>query len=217
MNLITNANPDKEKWLQITAVVITGSMKFILVDWLALRAVYIVGACLFWFIFIRNKFKDDHSIIKKWGFQKQNLRQSFWLLFPIALTVSTGILIYGLIFHASFLNWHIIPIFIFYPLWGIIQQFIVVGLVAGNLKALTKVKITEWQIVFLVSFLFAMVHYPDITLMIYAFVMELIFIVVYFKYQNLWTLGLYHGWVSSFFLFFILERDLWDELLVMFQ
>ncbi len=217
MNLLIKANPDKDKWLQITAVVITGLLKFILVDWLALRVFYIVSACLFWLIFIRVKYKNDPSVIQEWGFQKKYLRHSFWFLLPFALPFSILILIYGLSTHTFFLNWHIIPIFFIYPMWGIIQQFIVVGLVAGNLKRLSTVKIADWQILIIVSFLFAIIHFPDIRLMIYAFAMELIFILTYFRYQNLWIPGIFHGWVSSLFLFFVMKRDLWNELLIIFR
>jgi hypothetical protein len=210
-------HPDKEKWLEILAVIITGLLKFVLVDWLHLHFLYIIGACLFWIVFIFKKYKNDRSVLKRWGFQRNNLKKSLLYLLPFALIGIAGIIIYGIVVKATFLNWHIIPIFIFYPAWGIIQQFMIAGLIAGNLKTVNSLKINNLHITLLVSLLFSLVHYPSIPLMIYAFIMEFVFLRVYFKWQNLWSLGLYHGWVSSFFLFFVSERDLLNELLVIFQ
>ncbi len=208
---------DKEKWLEILAVVLTGSMKFVFMDWLDFRTFYIVAACAFWFLFIIRKYKNNPSVLKRWGFKKQNLRQSLLFLLPFGAVVLAGIIFYGIKVNATFLNWHIIPIFLLYPAWGIIQQFIVLGLVAGNLRSLKNTRIMDWQVMFITSLLFALVHCNSTPLVIYTFVMEVIFVITYFKWRNLWALGLFHGWVSSFFLFFVLKRDLLNELLIIFQ
>lgn len=186
-------------------------------DWLDFRTFYIVAACAFWFLFIIRKYKNNPSVLKRWGFKKQNLRQSLLFLLPFGAVVLAGIIFYGIKVNATFLNWHIIPIFLLYPAWGIIQQFIVLGLVAGNLRSLKNTRIMDWQVMFITSLLFALVHCNSTPLVIYTFVMEVIFVITYFKWRNLWALGLFHGWVSSFFLFFVLKRDLLNELLIIFQ
>lgn len=192
-------------------------MKFVFMDWLDFRTFYIVAACAFWFLFIIRKYKNNPSVLKRWGFKKQNLRQSLLFLLPFGAVVLAGIIFYGIKVNATFLNWHIIPIFLLYPAWGIIQQFIVLGLVAGNLRSLKNTRIMDWQVMFITSLLFALVHCNSTPLVIYTFVMEVIFVITYFKWRNLWALGLFHGWVSSFFLFFVLKRDLLNELLIIFQ
>lgn len=207
---------DREKWWVILAVTITGLMKFILADWLELRVLFITASCIFWITFIIVEYRKDPQILIQWGFQKLHLKRSLLFLLPFALICVTGIVLYRIISNPSFFNWHFLPIFVLYPVWGIIQQFIVSGLVASSLRTLFKGKITDIQIISIVSFLFALIHYPGIPLMIYVFVMQFIFTYVYFKYNNLWAPGLYHGWISSFFIFFALGRDLWNELLFIF-
>jgi hypothetical protein len=207
---------NKERRLEILAVVITGLLKFVFMDWLGFRLFYIVAACLFWVVYIYSKTGNNPEAFKSWGFQRENFRSSFLVLLPVALLAITGILIYGALSQARFLNWHIIPILLLYPAWGTIQQFMMVGLIAGNLRKLTDIKITESQIILFTSFLFAFVHYPSFPLMGYAFIMEVIFIKVYLKWPNIWSLGLYHGLVSGLFIFFVLGRDLWSELWKMF-
>jgi hypothetical protein len=135
---------------------------------------------------------------------------------PFTLVVVAAIIWYGISVKAVFLNWHVIPVFVFYPVWGTIQQFLMVALIAGNLHAITVVKLSRPQIIVITSFLFSLVHYPGLLLMIFTFLMELLFITAYFRWKNLWALGLYHGWAASLLLFFVLGRDLWSELWAIF-
>jgi hypothetical protein len=210
------AKSDRHIWFEIRALLITGLLKFVFIDWLNMRALYICGACLFWLIYAVVRYKSDHTVLKRWGFQSNNFRQSFIFLFPVAIVSITVIVIYGLLNNTAILNWHIILTFLLYPVWGLIQQFIMVGLIAGNLIAIEKIRFKNYQIVILTSLIFSLVHYPNFFLMIFTFFLELIFISVYLKWRNLWSLGLVHGWIATFLLFFVLERDLWTELFVWF-
>ncbi|MCF8303801.1 MAG: hypothetical protein K9I94_11045 [Bacteroidales bacterium] len=204
--------PDNERWLEILAVAATGALKFIMMDWLNLRIFYIVAASIFWLWFIYRRQKQYPGILVSWGFQKSNFKRSFLILLPFALVSIAGIVIYGSINKVDFLNWHVIPIFLLYPVWGVFQQFMIAGLVARNLKKLSQLDTGIWQTILITALLFALIHYPRIHLMVYVFFMEVIFLMVYFKWKNLWPLGLYHGWVSGLFLFFVMKRDLWSEL-----
>jgi hypothetical protein len=217
LKYIIENDSDKERWLEILAVLITGILKFVLMDWLDFRLFYVTAACLFWMIYIYRKKRRHPGWLRSWGFQKYNFKKSLLFLLPFVLLCIGGIIVYGLFTEARFLNWHVIPILILYPVWGLIQQFMMVGLVAGNLKKLSVLDFADWQIILFTSFLFAMVHYPSIPLMIFAFVMEIIFVRAYFKWPNLWSLGLYHGWIGGLFLYFVMGRDLWTELWVIFS
>lgn len=191
-------------------------MKYVLIDWLNLRAFYIAGACIFWSTYICKRHRDNKFILQQWGLRKDYFKRTFLFLTPFVLFMIAAIIWYGISYNAIFLNWHVIPVFLFYPLWGIIQQFLIVSLVAGNLQAITSVNLSKYQILLLTSTVFAWVHYPSLPLMVFTFFMELVFLIAYFKWRNLWPLGLFHGWVASLLLFFVLDRDLWNELWMVF-
>ncbi len=191
-------------------------MKYIFTDWLELRIFYICSACLFWTVYIYKRYRNDKLILQQWGFRKKHFKQSFLFLLPFALATIAAIVWYGISLQTNFLNWHVIPIILFYPVWGIIQQFLITALVAGNLWTISRVKFNNPQIIILTSVLFAVVHYPSMLLMVFTFFMQLLFISAFFRWRNLWPLGLFHGWVASLLLFFILGRDLWIELWVVF-
>jgi hypothetical protein len=48
---------------------------------------------------------------------------------------------FGLGFYLNTINitWHIVPVLLLYPVWGTIQQFLVIAIVAGNLKELVLI------------------------------------------------------------------------------
>ena len=191
-------------------------MKYILTDWLELRVFYISSACLFWTLYIYKRYRSDKLILQHWGFREKHFKQSFLFLLPFSLATIAAIVWYGISFNAIFLNWHVIPIILFYPIWGIVQQFLMTALVAGNLWSISGVKINNPQIIILTSALFAVVHFPSFLLMAFTFFMELLFTSAYFRWRNLWPLGLFHGWVASLLFFFVLDRDLWCELWTIF-
>jgi hypothetical protein len=208
---------DKRRWFEILAVILTGALKYVMMDWLGWRLFYISGAMLFWGVYIFLRYRKDPRILQLWGIRKRNFRRTFLFLLPFALVMVGLIAVYGFYVKANFLNWRIIPVLAIYPLWGIIQQFMMIALVAGNLQAIRSLRFRRSQVMVGTSLLFAMVHYPYLPLMIYAFLMEMVFIYTFFRWRNIWPLGLYHGWVSSLFLFFVSGRDLWKELWVIFR
>ena len=207
---------DKRRWVEILAVAITGAMKYILMDWLNMRGLYIGAACLFWLVFITKRYRENNHILQDWGFRKDHFKKTFLFILPFAGLLVAAIIWYGISFNTHFLNWHVIPVLFLYPAWGMIQQFMMIGIIAGNLEKMDSLNLDIPRILLLTSLLFALIHYPSVPLMAFAFFMELLFLSVYFKWRNLWPLGLYHGWLGSLFLFFVMGRDLWNELWPMF-
>jgi hypothetical protein len=203
-------------WFEILAVIITGLLKFVFMDWLNMKASYIVFICLFWSVYIFIKFKSNPSMLIDWGIQKQNFKLTFLFILPFAIISMIGIAIYGFVTQSYVLNWHILPIFLLYPLWGLIQQFIVVGLITKNLKSLSNPVLSNFQVILLTSLIFSLAHYPSPFLMFFTFIMQWIFTTAFLRWRNIWPLGLFHGWIATFLLFYALGRDLWDELLAGF-
>lgn len=181
-----------------------------------MRAFYISGACLFWLVYVILRYKSNNSILRYWGFKKENFRKAFLLLLPFTMIGIFVIIIFGLVHNQYMLNWHIIPVFFLYPVWGLIQQFMIAGLIAGNLISINSIHFKNYQVVLLTSIVFSLVHYPYSFLMIFVFFMQLIFTLVYIIWRNLWALGLIHGWIATFLLYYTLERDLWLELFAWF-
>lgn len=198
--------------IELTAVLITGVLKFIFMDWFQWRVFYIAGICLLWITYIYYRLSRDRDILKHWGFKKEKFRQSLVILMPVVFLSVIFSILYGHFNRSLFFTWQIIPVLLLYPAWGILQQYLMLGIISNDLMEISEARVSRYLIAFIVSALFALIHYPSLMLMAFTFFMEAIFIVVYLKWRNLWAIGIAHGWIATFLLYYVLERDLWSEL-----
>jgi hypothetical protein len=202
---------------ELVALLLSGLLKFILMDRLNMRMFYISGISLFWFSYILYRYSTDRSILKAWGISTENFRKSIILLLPLISISILACLIYGILADTLILSWHILPVLILYPVWGTFQQFLMLSLIGLNIKQISNNKLNRFTITGITAVIFSLIHYPSFLLMIFTFFMEILFVPVFMKWRNLWALGLAHGIIGSFLLYYVLERDLWSELFNWFQ
>ncbi len=200
---------DQQRFLEILAVVITGLGKFIFMDIFQWRFAYITTACLFWIVYVFYRYRKNNKVIAYWGFTKEHFTSTFLELLPWAILCALTSVFIGYQLGTSVLNWTIIPIMILYPVWGIIQQFLIVGLIARNLQDMQKYKVSTPLIVLLTTLVFSVVHYPFMLLVLATFLLAIVYTLLYLKGRNLIVLGIYHGWLGALFFYTILGRDAW--------
>ncbi len=205
---------DNRRIFEIGVVIATGIGKFIFMDLLELRLTYIIIACLFWMSYIFYRSKQNKGILKYWGLSSRYFTASFLGILPFALVLIGLFVIVGIQRDTNILDWSIIPILLLYPLWGIIQQFVIVGLIARNLKDLKKIKVPYLFIILFTALIFSIVHYPSALLMAGTFLLAIAYTKLYLSGRNLIVLGIYHGWLGAFFYYTILERNSWQEVFV---
>ncbi len=119
---------DKTRWFEISAVILTGLGKFVFMDYLDWRLFYISAACLFWLFYIIKRYKEQAGILAYWGFTKKYSKETFLIILPFGLIAMILFFIIGHYRSTNILSWHIIPLLILYPIWGTIQQFIIIAL-----------------------------------------------------------------------------------------
>lgn len=105
-----------------------------------------------------------------------------------------------------------LPLLALYPIWGLIQQFLVQSLFARNLQREFAVFRSPLRIAPLAALVFSVVHWPDLRLCALTFVLGLVFTPIYLRWRNLWPLGMWHGWLGVFAYFWVLARDPWVEM-----
>lgn len=202
---------DERRWLEIALVMTTGIGKFIFMDMLNWRLPYILIACLFWLAYCFYRYQQQPNILSYWGLSLQGFKQTWLELTPFALCIGGLFVFMGYQLETSVLNWHILPILLLYPIWGIIQQFIIIALIAKNLSDLQKHTFSLPFIIVLTATIFASVHYPFPILIIGTFCLAIVYTLLYLKGRNLLVLGIYHGWLGGLFFYAILGRDPWLE------
>ncbi len=190
---------------EMAAVVLTGTGHLILTTWLGKQMVFTIAAILFWIGFVGVRVHRDPSVLCRWGFRREGFWQSVRMLLPFGVVAVVAMVGYGLLAGTLIFSWDLIILLVLYPPWGLIQQFLVVGLLAGNLRK--DGRLPEWAIILVISLLFAAIHLPSIPLVIVAGLMAAVAIPVYFRTGNLYALGLLHGWIGSLAYFFVLGND----------
>jgi len=197
------------RYFELTTVLLTGAGKFLFFEVLHLQFWFIMAASLFWLGYLMYHIVSHREKLAHWGFRKEGLRESTRLILPLALIAVALIITYGITSGKLLLSWHIFPSLLLYPLWGIAQQFMVLALIAGNLQDMESHRLPKLFIILLTSVLFCLVHFPNYPLMGATFLLALLYTGVYIRYRNLWPLGIVHGWLGSFFYYFVLGKDAW--------
>ena len=197
--------------MEIVAVVLTGIGKLVFVNYLDLKFWYITIACIFWIGYVIFKSIHQPAVLAYWGFTRKNFKRSMRFLTPLAVISVVGFFVYGYTQDTMLFNWHIIPILVIYPIWGTIQQFLMVGLVAGNMRDLERKNIPLVIIVIVTSIAFSIIHVPSLLLVLATLLLAIVYTIHYLSARNLWTLGLFHGWLGGLFYFIVLGRDPWVE------
>jgi membrane protease YdiL (CAAX protease family) len=198
------------------AVVLTGIGQLVIAAHLGLHGPFIAGASVLWLTYVLLRTRGDPSLWRKWGFTKAGFAESIRLAaLPFAVGVAFSVA-FGLLAGTAELNRHIFFVLALYPLWGLVQQFLILALVCGNLvamgKTMSKGGVPEGVAVLFTALLFASVHSPNLPLMAATFLMGIVTASVYLKSNNIWFAGLFHGWFATVFYYFVLGTDPWLRL-----
>ncbi|MDO5979747.1 CPBP family intramembrane glutamic endopeptidase [Flavivirga spongiicola] len=207
---------NKRRLIEILGVVLTALGKFIFMDYLDWRLFYVVFATTLWILYIIFRYKVEKGVIRYWGFRTDNFKYALKLMVPFA-TISV-MLFLGIGHYQNTINitWHILPLLITYPIWGSMQQFLIIGLIAGNLNDLKNRKLSKGFIIFITALLFSVVHFPSIWLMIGTFALALFYGYMYLKVKNIYVMGVFHGWLGALFYYTVVNKDPFQEVFLKF-
>ena len=198
---------NKRRILEIAAVLLTAAGKFLFMDYLQWQLPYIAAATLSWIGYIIYRSSTTAGIRKYWGFRTDNFKSVLRRVLPFGVFALIACVATGFYQGTINLTWHIIPILILYPIWGIIQQFLLIALTAGNMQDLKGQNLNKGIIILISALLFAIVHYPFIWLIAGTFVLAMFYGWIYLSERNIYVLGLFHGWIGGIFYYTVVDRD----------
>jgi len=150
------------------------------------------------------------GILNYWGFRWDN----FWVAFRSCLyfTIPAIILIFG---YGFFAHHFPIPstfwmICVLYPIWGIVQQFALQGLVQRNIRDMIKPILFRSVVL---AILFSSAHAFDMRLVLLAFPIGFAFSWIYYRSPNLLALEICHGILGAMVYYFVLGQDPGTEII----
>lgn len=190
---------------EIIAVIITALGKFFFYDVLDQRLLFILLMFGFWGVYLVRRVRTSPSVLSKWGFRTDNFMVILNQVLPFGLGAVMVCIIIGVIQGTLNPHWHIIPLLILYPIFGALQQFLLMALVAGNLQDSNR--FNHKTIILLTSILFGLLHYPYWWLVIGTSFLAFFYSYIYLKNRNLYVLGLFHGWLGVLFYYTVVDKD----------
>ncbi|WP_430817438.1 lysostaphin resistance A-like protein [Carboxylicivirga sp. RSCT41] len=202
-----NGITDKSRIAELLAVFVTGAGKFIFMDYLNWRLPFILVSMTGWVGYVIWRSTKQRYILEHWGFGFTNFKQALKKVLPFGILAFVVFVIIGIMQNTINLTWHIIPILLIYPIWGVIQQFLVIALVAGNLQDIETVSVKKTLTILITAVFFGVLHYPYNWLIIGTFILALFYGYVYLRVRNIWVLGLFHGWLGGLFFYTVVNRD----------
>lgn len=205
INPLTISN--KRRYFEIIAVVLTALGKFLFMDALKWRFPFIATAIILWSFYVIYQSKTKPGITKYWGFRTDNFTKVVKTILPFGIFSLAVFLGLGFWQHSINISWHIIPILILYPVWGIIQQFLLIALTVGNLQDYQNIPFSTGLTLIFPAALFGLIHYPSGWLIAATFVLAIFYGLIYVKERNIYALGIFHGWLGGFFYYTVLNRD----------
>jgi hypothetical protein len=174
-------------------------------------SVFIIGACLFWAVFVAGRAWQGPGVFRAWGFRADNLLVASVLPAGVFVAGAGCLAILGFRQGTFRFPAHALPLFLVYPVWGVIQQFLMLGVVASNLERIDGLGRRKVLIVLIVALIFGLIHIFNLRLVVATFVLELLIVPLYLWQRNLWPLGVLHGWLGGLFYLWVENRDLWVE------
>ncbi|NBC29513.1 MAG: CPBP family intramembrane metalloprotease [Spirochaetes bacterium] len=195
---------------EFAAVVVT-AVGFLI---FGLSFIYIGAASLFWIAYVVFRYRWDSSVFVRWGFRRAGFMRAVKLSLPFTAVGFGFCLVYGVLSNGAVVNANLLLLLLLYPLWGSVQQFLVVALVGENMVAMSRGRISEGAAVLVAAVLFASIHAADYELVIATFFLGLVTTSVYFRTKNVWVPGIFHGWFATLFYYLVMGEDPWAELVL---
>lgn len=204
------AAPGRPDWVALIGAAVTVALHLVL-QARRPNIFFIGGACLFWAGFVAVRARRDRGAFRRWGFRTDNLAAASVAPAALFVLIAAGCGVYAHFRGTLYVPPHLPAMLLLYPVWGVIQQFLSLGVVVGNLELIPALGRRRAVLTLLGAALFAVVHVNNLRVVPATFLLELAVLPLYFRYRNLWPLGVLHGWAGALFYLWVLDRDLWVE------
>ena len=192
---------------ELCAMGVTVALFLVFENLLHLKLVFLIPAALGWVGYIVGRLVQRRSLAAEWGL-RWNAEGSLPILWTFAIGL-LGVLCWRLVAGGGPLPAGAWLVFLAYPAWSLIQQFVLQVLVASNLRLLG---LDRRIIVPLCAVLFGLAHLPDWPLAALCTIGGLAWTALYLRRPNLPLLALCHAWLGSLAFYWVLGRDPWLEM-----
>lgn len=195
-------SPVKRHWIELAAAILTGLGHLVVVEGLGIRFGYMAAAIAGWTAYIVWRLIQSPALAREWRLLGGNLKAHAGL-FGFCAVAGAALLGLGRWLNGP-LPWKTIAILLAaYPLWGILQQFMLQTFVSRTLARILPLPAA----ILLASIGFGLVHAPDWPLAGLCALAGLAWVTLYHRGANVLALGVCHGWLGTLAYVALLGRD----------
>jgi len=181
----------------------TGLLFLVFENLLDLKLQFLVPCVVVWVVYLVHRLAKDRTLAIRWGLRLDH---------PTSAAPILGVFAAGVV---GLLAWHLavgggpMPrgawiVFLVYPVWSFLQQFVLQALIASNLETLGA---SRPAIVLIAAALFGLAHLPDWPLAALCAVAGLAWTAIYLRCRHLPLLALTHAWLGALAFYWVLQRD----------
>jgi membrane protease YdiL (CAAX protease family) len=175
------------------------TISFLIAAWLILpfvgndKVIWAIPVALA-FVLMLGSHRARGETAREIGWRTDNFFEAVRLLIPPVLGAIGVILVIGWLLGSLRLEGsQLRPRFLWLPLWGLMQQYVMQGFVNRRAQIIWG---RGWRSLLLVALIFGLLHLPNLWLTVATFTGGLILAYVYQRAPNLPALALAHGLVS---------------------
>jgi hypothetical protein len=194
---------------ELGAMLATGALFLVFENVLHLKLQFLVPCTILWIAYIVHRLVTERTLAARWGLRLDNL--------PSAAPPILGVFAAGLLALGA---WHLgagggaMPrgawiLFLVYPAWSFLQQFVLQALIASNLE---RLGFARAAVVPIAAALFGLAHLPDWPLAALCAVAGLAWTALYLRCRHLPLLAVTHAWLGALAFYWVLQRDPWGEM-----
>ncbi len=167
------------------------------------KTAVVAAGVVLWIVVLAAHLRADRGALRGWGLRADTLGRA-----------AVPALLVGVPLLAAMAGWGaaagrfppprgFVLILLLYPVWGVVQQFLLEAILWSNLAA----RLPRGAAQPLAAALFALSHLPDWPLAALTFPFALLTIEHYRRWPNLWVLGVAQGLLGTFAYYFLLGRN----------
>lgn len=192
--------------LELAAVALTAGLHL---AWPALglpRAVLVIPLVLGWGGYVAHRARHAPSTLDAWGLRREGLREAARATALPSVLALGAMAAYGAVAGHAFPWWAALCL-LTYPLWGLVQQLLLHGLVTRNLLRLPGPLGHPVTVTLLVAAGFGAVHRAEPVLVGATFLLGLVVTPLWMRWRNLWPLAVAHGWLGTAVYYLVMGQD----------
>lgn len=199
----------KRAWFELSLAIVVGVGHLVFDGLLGLKGYYIGASVAALAVYASVRLRRPGQAAM-WGMGLQNLKPAAIAATVLLIAGTSTMVAYGLAHGRTRPPASFFWLALLYPVWGLVQQFVLCPLLYRNLVALRLGPLFSTAVS---AILFGLVHAPDWTLCGLTTVSAVIWIRLYERWPNLWCQGVSQGVLGALAYYYVLGRDPWTELL----